>query len=89
MGRADSSGGDGGLAESLAGRSPEPSLEYRLGGSEVVLEGFLQARRRGSSVGSVFRALGAGDWFDCVRAVPWSTPWLALHVLRRLYRELA
>jgi hypothetical protein len=77
------------FAESLAGRLVAPRHRYRMGVSDVVLEGFLLARRRGSGIGSTLRALGLRDWLDCARAVPWSRPWLALHVLRRLYRELA
>jgi biotin carboxylase len=76
------------FAESLAGRSVGPPQGYRVGGSDVVLEGFLAARRRGG-VWSTLRALGLRDWLDCARAVPWRRPWLTLHVLRRLHRELA
>ena len=77
------------FAESLAGRPVAPLQQYRLGGSELVLEGFLQARRRGTGIGSALRTLGLRDWIDCLRAVPWRKPWLALYVLRRLYRELS
>lgn len=77
------------FAESLAGRAVAPRQRYRMGGSQVVLEGFLQARRRGRGILSMLLTLGLRDWLDCARAVPWKRPWLALHVLRRLYRELA
>ena len=77
------------FAESLAGRAVAPRQRYRLGGSQVVLEGFLKARRRGRGILSMFLTLALRDWLDCARAVPWRRPWLALYVLRRLYRELA
>jgi hypothetical protein len=54
----------------------------------VVLEGFLLARSPGTGVWPTLRTLGLRDWLYCVRAVPWGSPRLALHVLRRLYREL-
>lgn len=76
------------FAESLAGRPVGPLHGYRAGGSQVVLEGFLLARSTGTGVWPTLRTLGLRDWLDCVRAVPWGRPWLALHVLRRVYREL-
>ncbi|HEY6517610.1 MAG TPA: ATP-grasp domain-containing protein [Steroidobacteraceae bacterium] len=76
------------FAETLAGRPVAPSLGYRLGGPQVVLEGFLLARNLGRGIGPTLRTLSLRDWIDCLRAVPWRKPWLALHVLRRLYREL-
>ena len=76
------------FAESLAGRPPGPLRGYRVGGTQVVLEGFLVARSPGTGIWPTLRTLGLRDWLDCVRAVPWGRPWLALHVLRRLYREL-
>jgi len=75
------------FAESLAGRPVGPLHGYRARGSEVVLEGFLLARHR-RGVWPTLRTLGLRDWLDCARAVPWGRPWLALHVLRRIYREL-
>lgn len=78
------------FAESLAGRSVDPPARYRTGVSNVVLEGFLMSRRaRDGGIGSTLRTLSLREWLDCLRAVPWSRPRLALHVLRRLYRELA
>lgn len=76
------------FAESLAGRPVGPLQAYRAGGSQVVLEGFLLARSPGTGVWPTLRTLGLRDWLDCVRAVPWRRPRLALHVLRRIYREL-
>jgi biotin carboxylase len=76
------------FAETLAGRPVAPSLGYRLGGPQVVLEGFLLARHLGRGIGPTLRTLSLRDWLDCLRAVPWRKPWLALHMLRRLYREL-
>ena len=77
------------FAESLAGRPVGPLRGYRVRGSDVVLEGFVLARRRGTGIWPTLRTLGLRDWLDCGRAVPWRRPWLALHVLRRIYRELA
>ncbi|HEU5443305.1 MAG TPA: ATP-grasp domain-containing protein, partial [Steroidobacteraceae bacterium] len=78
------------FAESLAGRSAHPPARYRTGVSDIVLEGFLMARRgREGGIGSTLRTLRLREWLDCCRAVPWGRPRLALHVLRRLYRELA
>jgi len=76
------------FAESLAGRPVGPLQGYRVGGSDVVLEGFLLARSPGTGIWPTLRTLGLRDWLDCARAVPWGRPWLALHVLRRIYREL-
>jgi predicted ATP-grasp superfamily ATP-dependent carboligase len=76
------------FAESLAGRPAGPLRGYRVGGTQVVLEGFLLARSPGTGIWPTLRTLGLRDWVDCVRAVPWGRPWLALHVLRRIYREL-
>jgi predicted ATP-grasp superfamily ATP-dependent carboligase len=76
------------FAESLASRAVAPRCQYRRGTSEVVFEGFLLARRRGRGIWPTLRTLGLRDWRDCAGAVPWRRPWLALHVLRRLYREL-
>lgn len=76
------------FAESLAGRPAAPLCRYRMGASGVVLEGFLLARRRGTGIWPTLRTLGLREWRDCARAVPWRRPWLALHVLRRVYREL-
>ena len=76
------------FAESLAGRTPGPLQGYRVGASQVVLEGFLLARSPGTGVWPTLRTLRPREWVDCLRAVPWGRPWLALHVLRRLYREL-
>jgi hypothetical protein len=76
------------FAETLAGRPVAPSLGYRLGGPQVVLEGFLVARHLNRGIGPTLRTLSLRDWLDCARAVPWKTPWLALHILRRVYREL-
>jgi len=76
------------FAESLAGRPVGPLHGYRVGGSQIVLEGFLQARSPGTGVWPTLRTLRLPDWLDCVRAVPWGRPRLALHVLRRIYREL-
>lgn len=77
------------FAESLAGRPVAPERGYRMGGPQIVLEGFLQAHHRGTGILSILRGLGVRDWLECVRAVPWRRPWLALYILRRLYRELA
>ncbi len=77
------------FGESLAGRPVGQQQGYRVGGSDVVLEGFVLARSPGTGLGLTLRALEARDWFDCARAIPWGRPWLAFHVLRRLYRELA
>jgi hypothetical protein len=76
------------FAESLAGRPVGPLQGYRTGGSQVVLQGFLLARSPGTGVWPTLRTLGLRDWIDCARAVPWGKPRLALHVLRRIYREL-
>ncbi len=76
------------FAESLAGRPAGPLHGYRVGGSQVVLEGFLLARSPGTGIWPTLRTLGLRDWLDCARAVPWGKPWLAVHVLRRIYREL-
>jgi predicted ATP-grasp superfamily ATP-dependent carboligase len=76
------------FAESLAGRHVSPLHGYRTGGSQVVLEGFVLARSPGTGLWPTLRTLGPRDWLDCARAVPWGRPRLALHVLRRLYREL-
>lgn len=76
------------FAESLAGRTVAPLQRYRVGASQVVVEGFLLARSPGTGVWPTLRTLGPRDWLDCARALPWGKPWLALHVLRRLYREL-
>lgn len=78
------------FAESLAGRSVTPPPRNRKGVSDVILEGFLVARRpRGGGIGATLRTLSLREWLDCLRAVPWGKPRLALHVLRRIYRELA
>lgn len=77
------------FAESLAGRPVGPLRGYRVGASDVVLEGFVLARRSGPGIWPTLRTLGPRDWLDCARAVPWRRPWLALHLLRRIYRELA
>ena len=77
------------FAETLAGRAVAPRHRYRMSRPQVVLEGFLQAHHRGTGLLSTLRNLGLRDWLDCLRAVPWKRPWLALHILRRLYRELA
>jgi predicted ATP-grasp superfamily ATP-dependent carboligase len=76
------------FAESLAGRPVGPLKGYRVRSSDVVLEGFVLARLRGMGLWPTLRTLGPRDWLDCARAVPWGKPWLALHVLRRIYREL-
>jgi predicted ATP-grasp superfamily ATP-dependent carboligase len=76
------------FAESLAGRTVAPLQGYRVGASQVVVEGFLLARSPGTGLWPTLRTLGPRDWLDCARAVPWGKPWLALHVLRRIYREL-
>lgn len=76
------------FAESLAGKPVGPLQGYRVRGSDVVLEGFVLARSRGTGLWPTLRTLRPRDWLDCARAVPWRKPWLALHVLRRLYREL-
>jgi len=76
------------FAESLAGRPVGPLHGYRVGGSQVVLEGFLLARSPGTGVWPALKTLRPREWVDCLRAVPWGRPRLALHVLRRLYREL-
>jgi predicted ATP-grasp superfamily ATP-dependent carboligase len=76
------------FAQHLAGRPVGPLHGYRAGRPEVVLEGFLLARSPGIGLWPTLRTLGPRDWLDCARAVPWGRPWLALHVLRRLYREL-
>jgi predicted ATP-grasp superfamily ATP-dependent carboligase len=76
------------FAESLAGRPVGPLHGYRVGGSQVILEGFLLSRRPGSGLWPTLKTLRPADWLDCLRAVPWRRPRLALHVLRRVYREL-
>jgi hypothetical protein len=76
------------FAEHLAGRPVGPLHGYRVGASQVVLEGFLLARSRGTGIWPTLRTLGPREWVDCARAVPWGRPRLALHVLRRIYREL-
>jgi hypothetical protein len=77
------------FAESLAGRSVAPPRPYRTGISDVVIEGFLEARRRQEGIGSTLRTLSLREWLDCSRALPWRRPRLALHVLRRIHRGLA
>jgi predicted ATP-grasp superfamily ATP-dependent carboligase len=76
------------FAESIAGRPVGPLHGYRVGAPDVVLEGFLLARSPGTGIWPTLGTLRLRDWLDCVRAVPWGRPWLALHVLRRIYREL-
>lgn len=76
------------FAESLAGRPVAPLEAHRAGVADIVLEGFLQARR-GATLRSKLLTLGPRDWLHCIRALPWRKPWLTLHVLRRLYRELS
>jgi hypothetical protein len=76
------------FAERLAGRPVGPLHGYRVSRSDVVLEGFLLARSPGTGVWPTLKTLGPRDWLDCIRAVPWRRPRLALHVLRRIYREL-
>lgn len=77
------------FAETLAGRPVTPQQRYRMGRPQVVLEGFLQAHNRGTGILSTLRSPSLKDWLACLRAVPWRRPWLALYVLRRLYRELS
>jgi hypothetical protein len=77
------------FAESLTGKPVGPQQGYRVGGSDIVLEGFVLARSPGTGLWPTLRTLKLRDWFACARAVPWGRPWLAFHVLRRLYRELA
>lgn len=76
------------FAETLAGRTVAPRYHHRMDVSGVVLERFLRARRRQGLV-PMLCSLSLQDWLDCLRAVPWRRPWLALYLLRRLYRELA
>jgi hypothetical protein len=76
------------FAESLAGRSVGPLHGYRADRTDIVLETFLLARNTGTGLWPTLRTLGPRDWLDCVRAVPWRRPRLALHILRRIYREL-
>lgn len=77
------------FTETLAGRPVAPLHRCRAGESELVLEGYLQARRRSHpGLGSTLRSLKPREWLACLRALPWSRPWLTLHLLRRLYREV-
>lgn len=73
------------FAELLSGRPVAARSGHRVGVESLVLEGFLRAHRSGS-VWRTFWRLPLRDAYGCLRAIPWGRPWLALHVLRRMYR---
>lgn len=73
------------FANMLSARPITPRCTYRAGVDVILTEGFVIARRR-ESLWRTMRQLNWREGYGCLRTIPWSTPWLALHILRRVYR---
>jgi hypothetical protein len=76
------------FGDMLLGRSVAAQAPYAVGADWIVLEGFLLSRRQ-TGVWSTLRRLSATDIWMCMKAVPWSRPGIAFHVMRRTYRFLS
>ncbi|MGH8299523.1 MAG: hypothetical protein ACRES6_09610 [Steroidobacteraceae bacterium] len=75
------------FGEMLLGHAITAQAPYPVGADWLILEGYLLSRRQ-TGVWATLRRLPPVDIWMCLKAVPWSRPRLAFHVMRRTYRFL-
>jgi hypothetical protein len=72
------------LAQALRGNVPEPDLTFRDGVNATMFPDHLHIRLHGGGIRALVRmALDPTGW----HGIPWRKPGIAMHLLRRLYRD--